>query len=197
MARPRTFDQQQVLDQAMDVFWRHGYDGASFAELTKAMNLNAPSIYAAFGSKRGLFDAVLQRYQQRRAAHRESVSAAPTARAAAERMLFGAIDWLTDPAEPAGCLLFQSGLACSTTAPDIPPLLVQRRANILKLLTERFTRAQAEGDLPASADPAALARYIQTVFSGLAIQAAAGVAKLDLQADAAQALRGWPGDGGE
>src|ERR1700733_7526017 len=103
MARPRVFEEAEVLDRAMEVFWRHGYEGASMAELTKAMGLNSPSIYAAFGSKRGLFDAVLNRYRERRAAHKEYVLAAATAREVAERFLFGGIEWLVGPTEPRGC----------------------------------------------------------------------------------------------
>src|ERR1700761_2011508 len=100
MARPRVFEEAEVLDRAMEVFWRLGYEGASMAELTKAMGLNSPSIYAAFGSKRGLFDAVLSRYRERRTAHREYLLAGATAREVAERMLFGSIEWLVDPKEP-------------------------------------------------------------------------------------------------
>jgi AcrR family transcriptional regulator len=192
MARPRAFDEDKVLDRAMDVFWRHGYDGASFAELTKAMKLNSPSIYAAFGSKRGLFDAVLDRYRQRRAAHRAWLLSGTTAREVAERMLFGAVDWLTDPDEPRGCLLLQAGLASGMASADIPAELAMRRSGIVTTLTERFQQAQKDGDLSAKADPASLARYLQTVFSGLAVQAAAGVSKEELRADAERSLLGWP-----
>jgi AcrR family transcriptional regulator len=192
MARPRLFEEAEVLDRAMDVFWRHGYDGASMAELTKAMGLNSPSIYAAFGSKRGLFDAVLARYRDRRAAHRSDVVAAPTARALAERLLFGAIAWLVDPAEPRGCLLIQAGGSSGVNNEDVPRAIIAQRTVTRELITERLTRAQAEGDLPADADPAALARYLQMVFNGLALQAAEGMSASELRASAERALLGWP-----
>src|ERR1700743_2905898 len=111
MVRPRVFEEADVLDRAMEVFWRHGYEGASFAELTKAMGMNSPSIYAAFGSKRGLFDAVLDHYRRRRSAHRAAILSAPTSRDMAERFLFGSIDWLVAKDEPRGCLTLQAGLS--------------------------------------------------------------------------------------
>ena len=192
MARPRIFDEAEVLDRAMEVFWRHGYEGASMAELTKAMGLNAPSIYAAFGSKRGLFDAVLARYRNRRASRREYVLAGANAREVAERMLFDTIDWLTDPKEPLGCLLIQSGLSAGASNADVPRALIEHRNGIKEVLTERFMRAQKEGDLVPSADPGALARYLHMVVLGLSIQAQDGVSKKELKESARRALIGWP-----
>ena len=192
MARPRVFDEVEVLDRAMEVFWRLGYEGASMAELTKAMGLNSPSIYAAFESKRGLFDAVLKQYRERRAGHREHVLAGATAREVAERLLFGAIDWLVDPKEPRGCLLIQSGLSAGVNNRDVPRAISNQRSATRDLLTQRFTLAKAEGDLPPTADPAALARYLQMVFNGLAVQAADGMSKAELRESAERALIGWP-----
>jgi AcrR family transcriptional regulator len=192
MARPRVFDEAEVLDRAMEVFWRHGYEGASMAELTKAMRLNAPSIYAAFGSKRGLFDAVLARYRNRRASRREYVLAGVDAREVAERMLFDTIDWLTDPKEPLGCLLIQSGLSAGAGNADVPRALIEHRNGIKEVLAERFMRAKKEGDLVPSADPGALAGYLHMVVLGLSIQAQDGVSKKELKESARRALIGWP-----
>src|SRR5512141_1206540 len=110
--RPRTFDRDTALDQAMEVFWRHGYEGATIAQLTDAMGINPPSLYAAFGSKEGLLKAALDRYSTRRNAVMEEIVAAPTAREVAERYLMRTADSHTDPANPPGCLLVQGGLAC-------------------------------------------------------------------------------------
>ena len=84
MGRPRAFDADAALDRAMDVFWRHGYEGATIAQLTEAMNINPPSLYAAFGSKEGLLKAALDRYTEKRDAWMEGVLGAPTAREVAE-----------------------------------------------------------------------------------------------------------------
>ncbi len=192
MARPRAFDEAEVLDRAMEVFWRHGYAGASFAELTKAMGLNSPSIYVAFGNKRGLFDAVLQRYRTRRSAHRDAIMSAPTARLVAERFLFGAVDWLVDPNEPLGCLTIQSGLAAGVAHDDVPQALANYRKATREALARRLDQAKVEGDLPPSADPEALAKFLFAVFAGLAVQAAEGLSKAELQATAQLALNAWP-----
>ena len=192
MARPRNFDEAEVLDQAMEVFWRHGYDGASMAELTKAMGINSPSIYAAFGSKRGLFDAVLTRYRHRRTAHREWVSASRTAREVGERMLFGAIEWLVDPKEPRGCLLFQTGLSASADSEDVPVTLSKQRRGTREFIAGLLARLQEEEALSHEEDPAALARYLQMVFAGLAVQAGEGMSKTQLKQSATRALAGWP-----
>jgi AcrR family transcriptional regulator len=192
MARPRVFEEAEVLDHAMEVFWRHGYEGASMAELTKAMGLNSPSIYAAFGSKRGLFDAVLKRYRERRTAHREYVLASVTAREVAERLLYGAIEWLVDPAEPRGCLLIQAGTSAGVNNEDVPRAIIDQRGRTRDLLIERLMRAQQDGDLPASEDPAALAGYLLMAFNGLALQAAEGVSGAELRKSAERALMAWP-----
>jgi AcrR family transcriptional regulator len=192
MARPRVFEEAEVLDRAMEVFWHRGYEGASMAELTKAMGLNSPSIYAAFGSKRGLFDAVLNRYRERRAAHREYLLAGATAREVAERLLFGATEWLVDPNEPLGCLLIQVGMSTGVNNEDVPRAIINQRSRTRDLLIKRLMHAQEDGDLPPSADPAALARYLLMVFNGLALQAAEGMSKAELRESAERALMGWP-----
>src|SRR5271170_6838493 len=103
MGRPREFDTEKALDEAMEVFWRHGYEGATIAQLTDAMGINPPSLYAAFGSKEGLLKAALDRYTALRAAWLNDVLSAPTARDVAERMLMGVAQKQTDPANPPGC----------------------------------------------------------------------------------------------
>src|ERR1700722_8824463 len=112
IGRPREFDTNKALDEAMEVFWRHGYEGATIAELTGAMGINPPSLYAAFGSKEGLLKAALNRYSARRAEFMTEALAEPTARLVAERVLLKLADKQTDPDNPPGCLLVAAGLAC-------------------------------------------------------------------------------------
>jgi len=192
MARPRVFDEGEVLDRAMEVFWCHGYEGASMAELTAAMSLNSPSIYAAFGNKRGLFEAVLKRYKERRTAHRDFVLASATGQEVAHRMLFGAIEWLVSPREPLGCLLVQTGTAVGINNGDISRTIIDQRTKTRELITERLTQAQQDGDFPATEEPAALARYLIMVFNGLALHAADGMSKTQLRESATRALTAWP-----
>ncbi len=192
MARQRKFSEEDVLDRAMDVFWRLGYDGASIAELTKAMGLTSPSIYAAFGNKRGLFDAVLRRYRDRRAAFKNWALSGQTARDVAERVLLGAAEWLVDPNEPPGCLSIQAGVSTGVENLDIPRQLAVIRGHLETAMRERFERAKVAGDLDVDADPALLARYIQTVFLGMSLQAVGGSSREDLADVARCALRAWP-----
>ncbi|MGF6310797.1 AcrR family transcriptional regulator [Bradyrhizobium sp. i1.8.4] len=171
MGRPRAFDADAALDQAMDVFWRHGYEGTTIAQLTEAMSINPPSLYAAFGSKEGLLKAALDRYTEKRDAWMEEVLGAPTAREVAERLLMGTADAQTDPANPPGCLLVQGGLACGTGSANVPFELAARRSHTEDQLRERFVHAKAAGDLGDSADPAALARYLSAVTAGMGVMA--------------------------
>jgi AcrR family transcriptional regulator len=191
MGRPRAFDADAALDEAMEVFWRHGYEGATIAQLTEAMGINPPSLYACFGSKEGLLKAALDRYSARRAAFMDEILSAPTARAVAERMLLGIADTQTDPANPPGCLLVQGGLACGTGSESVPFELAARRAQTEEQLRQRFAKAKAEGDLTATADPAALARYLSAVTVGMGVMASSGADRDALRQVAAVSLRAF------
>jgi AcrR family transcriptional regulator len=189
MGRPREFDAETALDQAMEVFWRHGYEGATVAQLTEAMGINPPSLYACFGNKEGLLKAALDRYTKLRNVWMDEVVAAPTARDVAERMLMGIADKQTDPANPPGCLLVQGGIACGTGSESVPFELAARRAENEDQLRDRFIRAKAEGDLKESADPASLARYVSAVSVGMGVMASSGSDREALQQVASVAVQ--------
>ncbi|NLH82302.1 MAG: TetR/AcrR family transcriptional regulator [Phyllobacteriaceae bacterium] len=181
MGRPRAFDREAALDRAMEVFWRKGYEGATLAELTRTMGINPPSLYAAFGNKEGLFTAALDRYSARIESYLADILAAPTAREVVSRMLHGKADYLTDPANPPGCLYVQGGLACGDDAKNVPAELARRRARAEVALCERFERAAAEGDhLPPDAVPAVLASLVTTLIQGMDVRASAGATREDL-----------------
>ncbi|MBM7481969.1 AcrR family transcriptional regulator [Bradyrhizobium sp. USDA 3686] len=189
MGRPREFDAETALDQAMEVFWRHGYEGATIAQLTEAMGINPPSLYACFGNKEGLLKAALDRYTKLRNVWMDEVVAAPTARDVAERMLMGIADKQTDPANPPGCLLVQGGIACGTGSESVPFELAARRAQNEDQLRDRFVRAKAEGDLKPTSDPAALARYVSAVSVGMGVMASSGSDREALQQVASVAVQ--------
>ena len=176
----------------MTVFWRQGYEGASISALTKAMGINPPSLYACFGSKEGLFKAVLERYDQRREIFMTEVLAAPTASAVAEAYLMGVVAFTSDTGgrNPPGCLMVQGGLSCGDK--DIPEMLARHRAEKEAMLRVRFEQARKGGDLAKSSDPAALARYLMVMANGICVQAAAGATPKELQEVAAMALMNWP-----
>jgi AcrR family transcriptional regulator len=192
MGRPRTFDKEEALERALEVFWRKGFEGASLCDLTEAMGINPPSLYAAFGNKEELFLQALDRYQEERGAFWSEAASAPSAREAMERMLRGTAEFLTDKHNPRGCLMVQGALTCGETADAIRQELNKRRAAGQKAVRERFERAKAEGDLPAGIEPADLARFVSTVVEGMAVQAAAGASRKDLKRVVGLAMRVWP-----
>jgi AcrR family transcriptional regulator len=165
----------------MEVFWRHGYEGATIAELTSAMGINPPSLYSAFGSKEGLLKAALDRYSQKQAEFMQEVLSAPTAHEVVKRLLLHIADKQTDAQNPPGCLLVAGGLACGAGAENVPFELAARRARSEDQLRERFLRAKQEGDLPAGADPAALARYLCAVIAGMGVLASSGASREELR----------------
>jgi AcrR family transcriptional regulator len=191
--RPREFDLDQALNSALMVFWRKGYEGTSMADLTTAIGVNRPSLYAAFGNKESLFRKALDRYSEGPADYFRKSLAAPTARAAAERLLKETVRRLTDPGNPPGCLMVQGALTCGKEADSIRKELISRRGISEAAIRQRFSRAKSEGDLPASASAADLARYISTVIHGLSVQAAGGAKRAELRRVAETAMRAFPG----
>jgi AcrR family transcriptional regulator len=190
--RPRAFDPETALDRALHVFWRKGYEGASLSDLTRAMGINRPSLYAAFGDKEALFRKALDRYQEGPAAYVREALSAPTARAAIERLLRGAADVLGDPGHPPGCLMVQGALACGEGAERVRRELASRRTAGEAQVRRRLERARAEGDLPRSLLPSDLARFVVTVIHGMAVRAAGGARRAELRRVAEMALRAWP-----
>lgn len=192
LGRPRSFQEAEALDAAVRVFWRDGYEGASLRSLTKAMGINRPSLYAAFGDKKGLFLQVLDRYEQIAAAYVGKALKEPTARSAVEALMRGAAELTTSARNPRGCLFVQGALACSEDAADIQRELSRRRSAGEKALRLRLKRAQTEGDLPQDVHVAGLARYIVTVVHGIGVQAASGARRAELLGVIETALQAWP-----
>ena len=190
--RPRNFDMDQALDRALDVFWRKGYEGATLCDLTEAMGINPPSLYAAFGNKEGLFCKALDRYAEARDGFVREALGVAKARDGVAALLRGTAHLLTEKGSPAGCLFVQGIAGAGEHAQCIRDELNRRRAAGEKSIRERLKRARAEGELPAGADPASLARYFTTVMEGMAVQAASGASRKQLEAVGQTALRAWP-----
>jgi AcrR family transcriptional regulator len=190
--RPRGFDADEALERAMVTFWELGYEGASLSALTKAMDISATSLYAAFGNKEDLFLQVLQRYERGPGAYvRESVTA-PTALGVARAYLEGAVAAGTQPGRPAGCLGVRAALAVGATGQDVQDVMTAWRAQSRTNLRDRFRRAADEGDLPPDADADVIARYLTTVGDGISVQATSGASPAELQRVVDTALRHWP-----
>ncbi|AEB42890.1 MULTISPECIES: TetR/AcrR family transcriptional regulator [Micromonospora] len=189
IGRPRAFDEEAVLDRATEVFWQHGYEGASLSALTSAMGINRPSLYATFGSKEQLFQRAFARYHETQVAAARAALDKPSAYAAIEAFLRASADGLTAADHPAGCLSIQGGLACSPENAGISEILAAGRAATEAALAERLTRAVDEGDLSDDTDVPALARFVMALSEGHAVHAAAGASREELQASVDIALR--------
>lgn len=192
IGRPRGFDADEALERAMLVFWEHGYEGASLAGLTDAMGISTTSMYATFGNKEELFRKALERYTEGPSAYLAQALEEPTALGVATAILAGTIRTTTRPAHPHGCLGVQGALATSDPGRRVRDLLTAWRNNGCSCVRERFQRAVDDGDLPAETSPALLARYVTTLAFGIAVQAASGVGRDELQEMADAALRNWP-----
>ncbi|MFD7135759.1 TetR/AcrR family transcriptional regulator [Streptomyces sp. NPDC059894] len=192
IGRPRGFNADEALERAMLVFWEHGYEGASLTSLTDAMGISTTSMYAAFGNKEELFRKVLERYTEGPSAYLPRALEEPTALGVATAILAGTVRTTTRPAHPHGCLGVQGALTTSDSGQEVRDLLVDWRNNGYSRTRERFQRAVDDGDLPPETDPGLLARYLTTFAYGIAVQAASGVGREELQEMADAALRNWP-----
>ena len=188
--RPRAFDPDVALDRAMHVFWAKGYEGASLSDLTRAMRINRPSLYAAFGNKEQLFGKALDRYMDGPVAYFGKALAAAKARDVVEEILLGTARMGDDPRIPAGCLMVQGALACGDAS--VRKEAAARRVAAEAALCRRLQRAKREGDLPKNSDPGELAGYVMTVVRGMAVQSAGGASSDQLRRIAQIALRAWP-----
>src|SRR6266852_2957089 len=168
MPRARIFDVDQAIDQALQLFWRNGYEGTTVSDLTAALRINRPSLYAAFGSKEELFRRALERY----------------------------IAAVGHPERPVGCFLVQGALVSGESNEPIRIALVNERHLAEARLAKRLYRAKREGDLPADANPRDLARYVYTVCHGLAVQSFGGGTRKQIRKQLRRvvdiAMRAWP-----
>jgi AcrR family transcriptional regulator len=192
MGRHREFDVEKVLDAALCVFWRKGYEGASYADLTEAAGVERPALYSAFGNKEALFRRVLDRYSERYVGYIPVALQLPTAREVAAHILYNAADLNTRYPGHTGCLGINGAVAGSDEAEPVRQALIDFRAAGQAQLRDRFYRAKAEGDLPEAAKPEALAAFVMAVTHGMAVQAKAGFSRDMLEAVAEQALSTWP-----
>jgi AcrR family transcriptional regulator len=190
--RVRTFDVDQALDRALEVFWRHGYDGTSIVDLTEAMGISTPSLYAAFGNKRELFARAADRYAENLRGQVDEALARPSLRDSIRRLLITLAEANTSETWPAGCFNVQAAMACAAADHEIAEMLSGRRVAVYELLVSRLERAVAEGELPSTVDVSALARFVATLTSGIAVQASSGVSREELRRIAETAVSAIP-----
>ncbi|MGN9760511.1 TetR/AcrR family transcriptional regulator [Streptomyces sp. SD31] len=189
--RPRSFDRETALEKAILAFWEHGYEATSVSDLTRVMDIGAPSLYAAFGDKQSLFEEAVRAYDVRYGSFVDrALAEEPTARAAVARMLREAAAEYTDPAHPHGCLIAHAATNCST--PEVEESLRSRRNSTIAAIRSRIAADLATGALPPGADAAALARHTGAMIQGMSQQARDGASREELEALAEIAMANWP-----
>src|SRR5262245_2265465 len=179
MGRPTGFSTDQALEAAMRVFWQKGYEGASLTDLTGAMGINRSSMYAAFGDKEALFQKALKRYTEGPMGWVEAALQKPTARESIKALLEGSVAFLSDPTHPSCCFSVQN-MATEHEGDRVRLSMIDWRKGFEEVLRERLERARNEGDLAKKVNPADLTKYICTVWTGLAVQAASGAPRSEL-----------------
>lgn len=190
--RPREFCTDAALAAALRVFWSKGYDGASMADLTEAMGITRPSLYAAFGNKEALFHKALDLYEAEKLEYTRLALEQPTARGVAECFMRGALAMQTSHDGPKGCLGVISAVACSPEAESIKADVISRRASSQAALIERFEQAKRDGDLPEHIDVLGLTSYLYALLQGMAVQAGSGASRVDLERLVDTSLAIWP-----
>ena len=186
--RPIGFDKDAALEAAMLLFWEHGYEGTSMADLTQTMGLNPSSIYAAFGDKHSLFSLAVQRYLDTRAQYATKAIAKPTLKTVICALFENTVTHLTTPGQPATCMTLVGATGCSTGAVPAQDLLREIRKRNEVAMKERFLRAQHQGELGKNVDVDDYTRFVSTVLAGLSIQVANGSSKAELKRTAQMAI---------
>jgi AcrR family transcriptional regulator len=188
--RPREFDSEVALDRALEVFWRQGYEGASLTDLTGAMGISKPSMYAAFGNKRELFERALAHYAENDMRSTYEAFGEPTAAAVIATFLRRNVEAVTQPDRPHGCFSITGAISCGPGNADVVELMAGMRRYAALALRTRLRQAVADGDLDAAQwDPDDLARFVISLAQGTAVQAASGTRRDDLMAAVDLAIR--------
>jgi AcrR family transcriptional regulator len=195
--RPRTFDRDAALAEATHLFWERGYEATSIGELTEAMGIRSGSLYAAFGDKKSLFKEVVRTYGRSPIGLFMGVALQeePTAYGAFARLLREAAVMYPDPSHPAGCLTISAATNVTVQDAEVQAFLRDLRNANLAVLEARLRTAQQEGELPAGANPRALAGYFAAVIQGMSQRARDGADAAELAEVAELALAAWPGHG--
>jgi AcrR family transcriptional regulator len=193
--RPAGFDRDEALQRAMELFWERGYEGTTLEDLQAVMgNISPTSFYHAFGSKEALFRQVVEQYQATVGAPAlKALEESPTAHEAVHHMLRLTAESFCRPGRPHGCMLVLGATNCTPANAGPQNYLQSIRRETPNVLKRRLKRGVREGDLPPSADIAAIASFYATVMHGLAVRAGDGASRRALMAAVDGAMAAWEG----
>jgi AcrR family transcriptional regulator len=192
LGRPRAFDREQALQIAVKLFCEHGYEGVSIADLTQAMNISPPSLYAAFGGKEALYREALASYQAHK--NRLHIENSGSIRDQVDTLLRDTVRAVTEPGYPAGCMVTAGMLNCGAEYQSLASTLTELRNARCKEFTAKFEQAVALGELPPDTDTEAMSRYLAALIQGIAVQARDGATQAELFALVDVAMAYWPKD---
>jgi AcrR family transcriptional regulator len=193
LGRPRKFDKDVALENALQLFRRKGYEATSMTDITEALGINRPSVYAAFGNKETLFSQVLAKYVEGPTAYLDEVLFEKTSREVVRQLLIQSVDLLTSLEKSTGCLAVLSSVSSELESVGIQQKIIDSLHQYEKKLAKRFDRAINEGDLPEGSNSESLAKYVTTVHKGLSVQASNGASKEELYGVVEVLLQSWPG----
>jgi AcrR family transcriptional regulator len=192
IGRPREFDRDEAVERATQLFWRHGYEATTLADLQQAMGgITAPSFYAAFGSKEALFREAVERYKKKQEPIGKALAEGPTARSSIEAMLRASADSVGGRNNPRGCMIVLSGISCSPANKGVEDFLREQRALREKGIRQRLRKGIAEGDLPSSTDINGLVSFYISILDGLAMRAKDGASRKALGDIVKFAMAAW------
>ncbi len=191
--RPRAFDREAALDRALGFFWTQGFEGTSISDLTEALDINPPSLYAAFGSKEELFREALGLYGRAYGLPVErAIAEEKTALGAVARILRAAAHLFPAGATPGGCFVCNGVLTSGPDHQSVADVMASARAMMVTAIEQRITAGKAKDEIRRDADAATLARYVSAVIEGMSVQARDGADEATLWAVAKVALAAWP-----
>ena len=192
--RPKQFDRGTALSKALNLFWRHGYEATSLADLVEATGAKAPTLYAEFGNKEGLFRAAVEHYLTN-FYEKSSCLLSKTDLSVEETIgqyLRAIAELFTDCDTPSGCFMISASSGMSSSSADIAEMLRARHLSQERSLFEFFEKRKQSGELTAVTDSALLAKYLACTIQGFSVQARDGATAAELNQLIDVVMKIWP-----
>ena len=190
--RRREFDRSTALEKALILFWRHGYEGVSIADLTRAIGIAPPSLYAAFGDKAALYREVLALYSSWTEVSIKEFQREKPIRDLVDELLRKTADAATDPRFPAGCLVTTGLLHAAGEHRALAKRVADMRTARARAIADRLQKAITTGELPKTVDARSMADFVSAISQGIMLQARDGASRAELHAIVDTAMKALP-----